>query len=166
MSSAGRSRAAVGLTGWSGAGEPTAAGQLGRSGCAAGRDPLGSGVMRPSRMLLLGLAGLVAVHVFMLAGHGSGHGTPAVGVSGSAEHAASSPSPPSGATPDEEGHSAVDLTVACLAVLAGLVLLGLRRAAQAATAGQGQPAARQNPSRLRRAGPRTRSLAELCISLT
>jgi hypothetical protein len=121
--------------------------------------------MRPSRMLLLGLAGLVAIHVFMLAGHGSGNSL-AAGISGSAEHAASSPPSPSGPTPDDEGHSAIDLTVACLAVLAGLVLFGLRRAAQAATAPQEQPAASRGPGRLRRAGPRPRSLAELCISLT
>jgi hypothetical protein len=121
--------------------------------------------MRPSRMLLLGLAGLVAIHVFMLAGHGSGNSL-AAGISSAAEHAAPSPSSPSGATPDDEGHAAVDLTVACLAVLAGLVLLGPRRAAQAATAPQGQPAASRGRPRPGRAGPRTRSLAELCISLT
>jgi len=91
--------------------------------------------MRPSRMLLLGLAGLVAVHVFMLAGHGSGNSM-AAGIRSAAEHAASSPLSRSAPMPDDERHTAIDMTVACLAVLAGLVLLGLRRAAQAATARQ------------------------------
>jgi hypothetical protein len=121
--------------------------------------------MRPSRMLLLGLAGLVAIHVFMLAGHGSGNST-AAGIRSSAEHAASSPSSRSAPMPDDERHTAVDMTVACLAVLAGLVLLGLRRAAQAATARPDRPVPSWDPAVPGRAGPRTRSLAELCISLT
>jgi hypothetical protein len=121
--------------------------------------------MRPSRMLLLGLAGLVAVHVFMLAGHGSGNDL-AAGVRDSAEHAASSPSSPSGPLPDDEGHGGFDLTVACLAVLVGFVLLGPWRAAQAATALQDRPAVSRDGAAPGPAGPRTRSLAELCISLT
>jgi hypothetical protein len=121
--------------------------------------------MRPSRMLLLGLAGLVAIHVFMLAGHGSGNSL-AAGISSAVEHAASSPSSPSGPTPDDDGHATVDLTVACLAVLAGLVLLGPRRAAHAATAPSDRPAPSWDPAPRGRAGPRRRSLAELCISLT
>jgi uncharacterized membrane protein YccC len=120
--------------------------------------------MRPSRMLLLGLAGLVAIHVFMLAGHGSGNSL-AAGVSSSAEHAAS-PSSPSRPLPDDQGHRGLDLTVACLAVLAGLILLGPRRAAQAATAPQDRTAASYERAPRGRAGPRRRSLAELCISLT
>jgi hypothetical protein len=120
--------------------------------------------MRPSRMLLLGLAGLVAVHVFMVAGHGSGN-SQAAGIRDTAEHAAASPSP-SAPLPDDERHTAIDLTVACLAVVAGLVLLGLRRAAQAATARSDRPAASWDPAPLGRAAPRRRSLAELCISLT
>jgi hypothetical protein len=148
-----------------GARQPTAAGPAGSSGCGGGRDRLGSGVMRPWRMLLLGLAGLVAVHVFLLAGHGSGNGV-AAGVRNSAEHAAASPSWRSGPLQDDERHAAIDLTVACLAVLAGLVLLGVRRAAQAATAGSDRPAASWDPAHLGRARPRRRSLAELCISLT
>jgi hypothetical protein len=121
--------------------------------------------MRPSRMLLLGLAGLVAVHVFMLAGHGSGNSL-AAGVRSSAEHAASSPSSRSAPMPDDERHTAIDMTVACLAVLAGLVLLGPRRAAPAATARPDRPAASWDPAPRGRPGPRRRSLAELCISLT
>jgi hypothetical protein len=116
-------------------------------------------------MLLLGLAGLVAVHVFMLAGHGSGNGL-AAGVRSSAEHAASSRSSRSVPLPDDERHAAIDLTVACLAVLAGLVLLGLRRAAQATTARSDRPAASRDPAPPGPAGPRRRSPAELCISLT
>jgi hypothetical protein len=121
--------------------------------------------MRPSRMLLLGLAGLVAVHVFMLAGHGSGNSL-AAGIRNAAQHAAAAPSSRSGALPDDEHHTAIDMTVACLAVLAGLVLLGLRRAAQPATARQDPPAASWDLAPLGRTGPRTRSPTELCISLT
>jgi hypothetical protein len=121
--------------------------------------------MRPSRMLLLGLAGLVAVHVFMLAGHGSGNSL-AAGVRNAADHAASSPSLHSASMPGDERHTAIDLTVACLAVLAGLVLLGPRRQAQTATAHSDRPAASSDPAPLGRAGPRRRSLVELCISLT
>jgi hypothetical protein len=121
--------------------------------------------MRTSRMLLLGLAGLVAVHVFMLAGHGSGNSL-AAGVRGSAEHAASSPSSPPAPLPDDEGHGGFDLTVACLAVLVGFVLLGPWRAAQAATARHDRPAVSRDRAHRGPAGPRTRSLAELCISLT
>jgi hypothetical protein len=121
--------------------------------------------MRPSRMLLLGLAGLVAVHVFMLAGHGSGNSL-AAGISSSAKHAASSPSSPSAPLPDDQGHRGFDLTVACLAVLAGFVLLAPRRAAPAATARHDRPAVGRDWAPRGPAGPRTRSLAELCISLT
>jgi hypothetical protein len=116
-------------------------------------------------MLLLGLAGLVAIHVFMLAGHGSGNSL-AAGVRGFAKHATSSPSSPSAPLPDDQGHGGFDLTVACLAVLAGLILLGPRRPAQAATAPQDRPATSRGYAPRERAGPRTRSLAELCISLT
>jgi hypothetical protein len=147
-------------TGW-----PATARPAGSPGCGAGRDGLGSGAMRPSRMLLLGLAGLVAVHVFMLAGHGSGNSL-AAGVRGSAEHAVASPSSPPAPLPDHEGHGGFDLTVACLAVLAGLILLGPRRAPQAATAPHDRPATSRDWAPRGPAGPRTRSLAELCISLT
>jgi hypothetical protein len=121
--------------------------------------------MRPSRMLLLGLAGLVAVHVFMLAGHGSGNSL-AAGIRNAAEHAASSPSSHSAPLPDDERHTTIDMTVACLAVLAGLVLLGPQRAAQAATAHSDRPAAGGDPIPRGGAAPRRRSLVELCISLT
>ena len=121
--------------------------------------------MRPSRMLLLALAGLVAIHVFMLAGHGSGNSL-AAGISSSAEHATSSPSSLPVPLPDDEGHGGFDLTVACLAVLVVLVLLGPRRQAQTATAHSDRPAVSRDWAPQGPAGPRTRSLAELCISLT
>jgi len=121
--------------------------------------------MRPSRMLVLGLAGLCALHVFMLAGHGSGHGAE-VGMRASAEHAANSPSPRPTPMPDDERRAAIDMAVACLAVLAGLLLLAPGRTAQATTARPGRQAAIRGPARLGQTGPRTRSLAELCISLT
>jgi hypothetical protein len=139
MIGADRYRTPVRLTRWCATDQPTAGGRLALPGCAAGRYPLGSGAMRPSRMLLLALAGLVAVHVFMLAGHGSGNSL-AAGISSSAEHTTSPPSSRSTPLPDDKGHGGFDLTVACLAVLVGFVLLGPRRAAQAATARHDRPA--------------------------
>jgi len=48
--------------------------------------------MRPSRLVIVGLTGLVALHVFMLAGHGHGH-DPFAGMRGGAEHDAAATSP-------------------------------------------------------------------------
>jgi hypothetical protein len=122
--------------------------------------------MRPLRMAILGLAGLVALHVFMLAGHGREHDAP-LGMPAVAEHS-SPPAPPSLSAPmpgDEDG-AGIDMTVACLAVLAGLLLLLPGRGSRLAIAGPQRPTLVCHPPRPGRAGPRTRSLAELCISLT
>jgi hypothetical protein len=120
--------------------------------------------MRSSRMLVLGFAGLLALHVYMLAGHGRSHDA-AMGAPGMGEHA-SAPAVLELAPAMPGGHDAAgfDMTVACLAVLAGLLLLaGLR---QPAAARPPRPAASPPPAHPQRAGPQTRSLAELCISLT
>jgi hypothetical protein len=125
--------------------------------------------MRPSRMTIVGLAGLVALNVFMLAGHGRGHDAP-MGVSVAAEHGGSSmsmsmsPSLSIPMPPDQDG-AGIDMTVACLAMLAGLLLLPRRRG-QAATTASERPTAIGHRARRERAGPRTPCLAELCISLT
>lgn len=129
--------------------------------------------MRPSRMLVLGLAGLVALHVFMLAGHGSHDAPmgsqPVDSQMGGHASASASPSPaPAPRPPLPGGHqdAGMAMTVACLAVLAGL-LLGL-------PGRQGRPATGSpllaptigQPVRPELAGTRTPSLAELCTSLT
>jgi hypothetical protein len=124
--------------------------------------------MRPSRLAILGVAGLVALHVFMLAGHGRSHDAP-MGVQVMAQHASPSPSlSPSLSTsmPGDADDAGVDMTVACLAVLAGLLLLLPARKGQPATVEADRPAAIGRLTRREPAGLRTRSLAELCISLT
>src|SRR6266508_3342669 len=121
--------------------------------------------MRPSRLLILWFAGLCALHVFMLAGHGRSHDT-AMGALGMGEHP-TAPAVPSlaPAKPGDQDAAGINMTVACLAVLAGLLLLPGRRTPPAAAAPHRRNAIRA-PARPERAGPRTRSLAELCISLT
>jgi len=122
--------------------------------------------MRPSRMLVLGLAGLVALHVFMLAGHSSSHDAP-MGVSHMGVHASSSASPlPVPPLPGGHDDAGMAMTVACLAVLAGLLLLLPGRQVRLATGGPQLPTAIRQPVRPELAGARTPSLAELCISLT
>jgi hypothetical protein len=120
--------------------------------------------MRPPRLTILGFAGLVALHVFMLAGHGRSHDLP-MGVQVMTAHASSSPSLAT-PMPGTTGGLGINMTVACLAVLAGLLLLLPARKGQPATVGADRPTAIRPPARPERAGPRTRSLAELCISLT
>jgi hypothetical protein len=121
--------------------------------------------MRPSRLLILGLAGLCALHVYMLAGHGRSHDA-AMAAPGMGQH----PSAPAmlelaPTMPADHDAAGFDMTVACLAVLAGLLLLpGWRR--QPATAGPHRRTFIQAPARPEPAGPRTRSLTELCIWLT
>jgi uncharacterized protein (DUF305 family) len=79
--------------------------------------------MRPSRMLVLGLAGLVGLHVFMLAGHGRSHDVPMlsqVAESPMSVHAGPSvsrsllPVPP---LPAGHHGAGMAMTVACLAKL-------------------------------------------------
>jgi hypothetical protein len=121
--------------------------------------------MRPTRMLVLGLAGLVALHVFMLAGHGS-HDAP-MGVPMAAEHTGSWTSPLRAVPmPRDEDGAGMAMTVACLAVVAGLLLLLPGRRGQPAVAGPARRIGVAHPANPVRGGPRTRSLTELCISLT
>ena len=58
------------------------------------------------------------------------------------------------------------MTVACLAVLAGLLLLVPGSTGRLATGRPQLPAGIRQPGRPQLAGARTPSLAELCISLT
>lgn len=123
--------------------------------------------MRPSRLVIVGLAGLCALHVFMLAGHGRGH-DPTAGMASVAQHADAMTTPALAApmAGDEGGPNGMDMTVACLAVVAGLLLLRPRQSQQQANRGPDQRTATRFPARAQPAGLRTQSLEELCISLT
>jgi hypothetical protein len=132
--------------------------------------------MRPTRMLVLGLAGLVGLHVFMLAGHGShdaqagvswlGESSMAVSPVGVHASHSASPSPtPAPVPPGGHDDAGMAMTVACLAVLAGLVLLLPGRTSRLAAASPRLPGGIGRPVRPGLAGVRTPSLAELCISL-
>ena len=124
--------------------------------------------MRVSRLVILGLSGLVAMHIFMLAGHGHGH-DPFAGLRSAAAHAstATSPSLMTATDGDEDGAGMhLEMTVACLAVVAGLLFLQPTQRRQTAPSpvdgrGPARYPARADPGR-----PRMRSLEELCISLT
>jgi hypothetical protein len=128
--------------------------------------------MRPSRMLVPGLAGMVGLHVFMLAGHGRSHDVPMVsqmGVSAMGLHAGPSvsrsllPVPP---LPAGHHGTGTAMTVACLAVLAGLLLLLPGRQGRLVAERPPWPTVIGRPVGPELAGARTPSLAELCISLT
>jgi|SRR5829696_4998923 len=124
--------------------------------------------MRVSRLVILGLSGLVALHIFMLAGHGHGH-DPLAGMREVAGHTstATSPSLTTATGGDERGTGMhLEMTVACLAVVAGLLLLQPKQRREIAV----DPVDERSPTwYLPQADPgsvRTRSLEELCISLT
>jgi hypothetical protein len=123
--------------------------------------------MRPSRLVIVGLAGLCALHVFMLAGHGSAH-DPSTGMVGVAQPVRDL-TPPVLSAPmagDDGGPTGMDMTVACLAVVAGLLLLWPRQPQRPTTRGPDRHTATRYRTRAQPAGLRTRSLEELCISLT
>jgi hypothetical protein len=134
--------------------------------------------MRPTRMLVVGLAGLVGLHVFMLAGHGS-HETPmgvsqvvdsSLGMAQTGVHTGHSASPSRSPVvplpPGGHEETGMAMTVACLAVLAGLLLLVPGSTGRLATGRPQLPTAIGQPVQPQLAGARTPSLAELCISLT
>ena len=123
--------------------------------------------MRVSRLVIVGLSGLVAMHIFMLAGHGHGH-DPLAGMRGDTTHppAATAPSPTT--TDGDEGGTDMylQMTVACLAVAAGLLLLQPTQRRQTTPGGTDERRPIWYPARAGPGRPRTRSLEELCISLT
>jgi hypothetical protein len=123
--------------------------------------------MRPSRLVIVGLAALCALHVFMLAGHGSGH-APSAGTTGVAPHVGAMTAPVLSAPmpADDGGPTGMDMTVACLAVVAGLLLLWPRQLQRPATRGPDRQPFTRSRARAQPTGLRTRSLEELCISLT
>ncbi len=124
--------------------------------------------MRVSRLVILGLSGLVALHIFMLAGHGHGH-DPLAGMRNVATHTstATSPSLRTAAGGDERGSGMhLEMTAACLAVVAGLLLLQPKQRRETAAGPVDEHRSTWYPARADPGSARTRSLEELCISLT
>ena len=124
--------------------------------------------MRASRLVIVGLSGLVAMHIFMLAGHGHGH-DPFAGMRGLAAHASTATSPSlTAATDGDDGDAGMhlEMTVACLAVVAGLLLLQPTQRCQTAPSPVDERRPSWYPARAGPDRPRMRSLEELCISLT
>ena len=124
--------------------------------------------MRVSRLVIVGLSGLVALHIFMLAGHGHGH-DPFADMRGLTTHATTGPSPPlTTATDGDQGGTSMhlEMTVACLAVVAGLLLLQPTQRRQTAPSPVDDRGPTRSPARVDPGRPRMRSLEELCISLT
>ena len=124
--------------------------------------------MRLSRLVIVGLSGLVAMHIFMLAGHGHGH-NPLAGMQGVAAHSsmATAPSVTTATDGDEDGAGMhLEMTVACLAVVAGLLLLQPKHRRQTAPSPVDKRGPIRYPARAGPGRPRMRSLEELCISLT
>ena len=124
--------------------------------------------MRVSRLVILGLSGLVAMHIFMLAGHGHGH-DPLAGMQAVTDHVstATAPSPTTATDGDEHGTGMhVEMTIACLAVAAGLLLVQPTRRHRTTPGGTDERRPIWYPARADPGRPRTRSLEELCISLT
>jgi hypothetical protein len=122
--------------------------------------------MRVSRLVIVGLSGLVAMHIFMLAGHGRGH-DPFAGMQGVTAHASTATSLAAPTDEDEGGTGMhVEMTVACLAVVAGLLLLQPKQHRQAAPSPTDERSSSWYPARADPGRPQTRSLEELCISLT
>ena len=124
--------------------------------------------MRVSRLVIVGLSGLVAMHIFMLAGHGHGH-DPFAGMRGLAAHASTATSPSLTTATDRDKGGAgmhLEMTVACLAVVAGLLLLQPTQRRQTAPSPLDRGSPSWYPARAHPGRPRMRSLEELCISLT
>ena len=124
--------------------------------------------MRVSRLVIVGLSGLVALHIFMLAGHGHGH-DPFAGMRGVTAHTSTATSPSLMPTTDQDQGGTgmhLEMTVACLAVVAGLLLLQPKQRRQTAPSPVDERSPTWHPARADPGRPRTRSLEELCISLT
>jgi hypothetical protein len=124
--------------------------------------------MRVSRLVIVGLSGLVALHIFMLAGHGHGH-DPFAGMRGVTAHTSTAAMPslriPTDGDEDGTGKH-LEMTVACLAVVAGLLLLQPKQRRQTAPSPVDERSPTWYPARADPGRPRTRSLQELSISLT
>ena len=108
----------------------------------------------------------------MLAGHGRNHDVPMAAKMGQSPMGAhASPSGPPSPLPDPppppgQDDGGMAMTVACLAVLAGLLLLLPGRQGRLVAERPQRPSVIGRPVGPELAGARTPSLAELCISLT
>jgi hypothetical protein len=123
-------------------------------------------LLRVVRLVVVGAAVLLALHLFMLAGHGqAGHGP--MGSPGPATHATLPMDQP--APPTLDHHLAmpagVDMAATCFAVLAALLLLGARVRHGRRVRSWPGPAASDRPAG-HRPRPRARSPVELCVSRT
>jgi hypothetical protein len=123
-------------------------------------------LLRVVRLVVVGAAVLLALHLFMLAGHGQAGHDP-VGSPGPVTHA-TLPMDQT-APPTLDDHAAmpagVDMAATCFAVLAALLLLGARvRHGRRVRSWLG-PAASDRPAG-HRPRPRARSPVELCVSRT
>jgi hypothetical protein len=123
--------------------------------------------MRVSRLVIVGLSALIAMHIFMLAGHGHGY-NPFVGMRGvTAQASMATPESLTTATGDGDGAGMfLEMTVACLAVIAGLLFLQPKQHRHIAPSPVDEPRPTRYPARDDPGRTRTRSLEELCISLT
>ena len=124
--------------------------------------------MRMSRLVIIGLSGLVAMHIFMLAGHGHGQ-DPFAGMRGVAAHPSTATPPSLAAATDGDENGAgmhVEMTVACLAVVAGLLLLQPKQRHQTVPSPVATRGSARYPNRADQGRLPMRSLEELCISLT
>ena len=122
--------------------------------------------MRMPRLVIVGLSGLVALHIFMLAGHGHGH-DPFAGMRGVSNHASKATSLAAPTDQDKGGAGThAEMTAACLAVVAGLLLWQPRQRRRTGPSPTDERSPSWHPARANPGRPRTRSLEELCISLT
>jgi hypothetical protein len=124
--------------------------------------------MRVSRLVIIGLSGLVAMHIFMLAGHGHGP-DPFAGMRGFGAHPSTALPPSLAAATDGDEHGAgmhLEMTVTCLAVVAGLLLLQPKQRRHSAPSIVDKRGSTRYPAWVDPGRPLMRSLEELCISLT
>ena len=124
--------------------------------------------MRVSRLVILGLSGLVALHIFMLAGHGHGP-DPFAGMRVVTVHAPDGVSASLAAATDEDESGTgmqMEMTITCLAVVAGLLLLQPQQRRQTIPSHRDERGPAWYPARSTPGRVRTRSLEDLCISLT
>jgi hypothetical protein len=120
-------------------------------------------LLRVVRLMVVGAAVLLTLHLFMLAGHGQAGHDP-MGPAGPATHAMDRQAPPS-LDHDAAMPGGVDMAATCFAVVAALLLLraGLRRGRR--VRGWLGLAVGSRPTGLRTC-PRARSPVELCVSRT
>jgi hypothetical protein len=120
-------------------------------------------LLRVVRLVVVGAAVLLALHLFMLAGHGqAGHGP--MGSPGPAAHATDQQASPS-LDHDASLPVGVQMVATCFAVLAALLLLGAGARRGWRVRGWLGLAASSRPAG-HRARLRARSPVELCVSRT